>query len=343
MIGHQHTYSLNELKIEVTHRCSMSCIHCSSDATPDCTRQMDIENCIRIIREAMSLGAKEVIFSGGEPLLWPSLESAIQVASTSGAFVTIYTTGIAPEARQQFYLLKNAGLKKAVFSIFGSSSEVHERITRMRGSFERTIAALKYALELNLEVELHFVPLSINFRELSGVGRMAQKTGIRRISVLRFVPQGRGYLYRRHLLNRMENLELRDTILKLRADGIEIRTGSPYNFLLINDKPSCKSGVDRLIVGPDFRIYPCDAFKQIKAEELVGTSHLSIAKNVSLKECWEQSPFLLAVRKHLATGFAYPCNSCKDLSRCLSGCLAQKVIATGKLVKQPDPMCLRQN
>lgn len=306
MIGHQHTYSLNELKIEVTHRCSMSCIHCSSDATPDCTRQMDIENCLRIVREAMSLGAKEVIFSGGEPLLWPSLESAIQVASSSGAFVTIYTTGVAPEARQHFYLLKNAGLKKAVFSIFGSSSEVHERITRMRGSFERTIAALNYALELSLEVELHFVPLSINFGELSGVGRMAQEIGIRRISVLRFVPQGRGYLYRRHLLNRVENLELRDTILKLRADGMEIRTGSPYNFLLINDQPACQSGVDRLIVGPDFRIYPCDAFKQIKAEELVGTSHLSIAKNVSLKECWEKIAIFIGRKEAPCYGVCRP-------------------------------------
>ena len=102
----------------------------------------------------------------------------------------------------------------------------------------------------------------------------------------------------------------------------------------------CCSGIDRLIIEPDLRIFPCDAFKQIKAEELVGTLELSSLNGNSLSECWEHSPFLEAVREYLTTDFAEPCVSCQSLEQCLSGCLAQKVIANGNLKKSPDPLCL---
>jgi len=111
-------------------------------------------------------------------------------------------------------------------------------------------------------------------------------------------------------------------------------------FLLLNDQPKCSSGIDRLFIGPDLRIYPCDAFKQIKAEELVGTIKLSQLKDVGLKECWESSPFLEAVREYLTTDFVEPCASCHVLEKCLSGCLAHKVIANGNFEKRPDPDCL---
>jgi len=140
----------------------------------------------------------------------------------------------------------------------------------------------------------------------------------------------------------MQNLELKKDIEALRKKNYTIRTGSPYNFLLVNDKPACRSGKDRLIVGPDLRIYPCDAFKQIKAEEIVGDLSFSCLKTNNLKSCWENSPFLKAIRNYLDTDFAEPCKSCNILEKCLSGCLAQKLLAHADLSKRPDPMCLQK-
>ena len=71
--------------------------------------------------------------------------------------------------------------------------------------------------------------------------------------------------------------------------------GSPFNYLLLDDSPHCFSGIDRLIVGPDQRVFPCDAFKQVQAEELVGTNDLSVlSATCSLAQCWDNSPFLLS-------------------------------------------------
>lgn len=231
-------------------------------------------------------------------------------------------------------------MKTCVFSVFGATAEGHEQITRKPGSYQMTRSAISTALECNLEVELHFVPLDWNFAQLSEVAEAANKWGVSRVSVLRFVPQGRGSLISAHVLNRMQNIQLKKTIEELRSQGYCTRTGSPYNFLMLNEQPRCASGIDRLIVGPDLRIYPCDAFKQIRAEELAGTVQFSILENHSLSDCWCNSPYLNAVRRHLSTPFEEPCYSCNARSKCLSGCLAQKVIEYGQLVKKPDPMCL---
>ncbi|MCW4053137.1 MAG: radical SAM protein [Candidatus Bathyarchaeota archaeon] len=316
------------------------CIHCSSDAMPSSSIEMKREDCLRILREALAMGIEHVAFSGGEPLVWNGLENAVALASHGGLHVSLYTSGNVESAVVKLERLTKLGMERCIFSVFGATEESHELITRNKGSYQMTRTAISVALDCNLEVELHFVPLAGNFTELPEIAEAAKSWGVSRVSVLRFVPQGRGGLIPNHALNRMQNMQLKKAIEELREQGFSIRTGSPYNFLMLNEQPKCASGIDRLIVGPDLHIYPCDAFKQINAEELVGTTQFSILGNNSLSECWHNSPYLNAVRRYLSTPFAESCHPCKGLSRCLSGCLAQKVIEHGQLVKEPDPMCM---
>jgi radical SAM protein with 4Fe4S-binding SPASM domain len=113
--------------------------------------------------------------------------------------------------------------------------------------------------------------------------------------------------------------------------------------MMLNDKPACWAAIDRLIISPDLRLHPCDAFKRIGASELVKAGEWSCLAGTSLSECWNKSPYLEAVRTYLMTDFEAPCDSCKLLEKCVSGCLAQKVIAYETLDKKPDPDCLGPN
>ena len=331
---------LKECKIEVTYKCPLACVHCSSDATPENTTEISKEKCLTIIQDAVSLGAKEISFSGGEPLQWNGIEEAVALSSSNGIDVSIYSSGNMVHQKERMKSLTSCGTARIVFSIFGSVALSHETVTRTRGSFNKTLGSIEAAKDVGLKTELHFVPLSMNYRELPKVFDLATVLGINVVSVLRFVPQGRGHLIRNYSLDRLQNLELKRIIETARNDGLIIRTGSPFNFLLLNDQPKCTSGIDRVIIAPDLRIYPCDAFKQIKAEELVGTLDYSKLDRWSLRECWERSPFLGAIREYLTTNFQEPCLSCSKLEMCLSGCLAQKVLVAGDLRKQPDPMCI---
>jgi radical SAM protein with 4Fe4S-binding SPASM domain len=301
---------------------------------------MSKKDCLRILSQAISMEVENVTFSGGEPLLWRGLEEAISIANDGGLKSSVYTSGNVENISDILKDLSKLGLKKCVFSIFGKSADSHESVTRVSGSFDGTISAIRFAIANGITTELHFVPLANNYLELEDIAELGSELGISCISVLRFVPQGRGHLLKKRVLNRLQNLSLKRMIERLREDGFQIRTGSPYNFLMLNEQPECSSGIDRLIIGPDLRIYPCDAFKQIRAEEVVGKLDKSSLEETSLSACWEGSFFLKAVRDYLTTPFFKKCLSCKALEKCLSGCLAQKVLINYNFQKQADPDCL---
>jgi len=342
MQRHSRPFSLKEFKVEVTYRCDLNCIHCSSDARPSNPLEMGRKDCLRILADAARMGAEDMAFSGGEPFLWPHIFDAVAAAAKHHLNITIYTSGNAEDFRQKAKRIRDLDTSRLIFSVFGATAVSHERVTRTAGSFKRTKDAMQAALALGFATELHFVPMSGTYRELSDVARLARKLGASRVSVLRLVPQGRAVLVRDRALSRVQNLELRREILALRKkDGSDfIRTGSPFNFLLLNDSPACWAAMSRLIIGPDLRLYPCDAFKRIGASELVGTEDWSCLAGASLPECWAKSPYLDAVRTYLTTDFEDPCRSCALLANCVSGCLAQKAIAHGSLDKSPDPDCL---
>lgn len=340
---HRPPFRLRELKLEVTHECPLACVHCSSDASPTVARQMSPDDCLRIIREAAELGAAEIAFSGGEPLTWAGLGAAVAAAARAGLRVTIYTSGTPDDAGRQLRALRQAGATRVVLSVFSDAAGPHELVTRQPGSFEKTKAAAIAGVRAGLQVEFHFVPFASTYALLPGVVRLARSLGVHRVSVLRFVPQGRGAMLPSEVLDRRQSLELKRSIEQLRTteNGVEVRTGSPYNYLLLNADPACTSGIDRLIIDPLLNIYPCDAFKRVSAEALVGTSDYSRLDTFTLRQCWESSPFLKEVRRYLTTPFAEECAGCNALETCLSGCVAQKVIANGSLAKKPDPDCLR--
>ncbi|MCK4500157.1 SPASM domain-containing protein, partial [Candidatus Babeliales bacterium] len=203
-----------------------------------------------------------------------------------------------------------------------------------------TLAAAKYFIDIGLETEFHFVPLANTYKALPNIANKARAMGVKRVSILRLVPQGRGVASKDAQLNNAQNVELRQTINDLRADGHDIRLGSPYNFLMLRKKPQCLSGIDRITIGPDSKIYPCDAFKQVTPEQLNVCADFSDLSKNSLQDCWDKSPYLGVIRDYLMTDFADDCAMCKKLKECLSGCMAQKFHRFGSLKKCADPMCM---
>lgn len=340
MQKHEPPFRLREFKVEVTYRCTLNCVHCSSDARPSNSLEMSLADCVRILREAASLGAKEVALSGGEPMDWLGISDAVSTAVSLGLKTTVYTSGNATDFADKARTLRQIGVERFVFSLFGGTDATHERVTRIAGSFRATCQAVQSARQAGLEAEIHFVPMTTNYRELAGIAALAKRCGAHKVSVLRLVPQGRAALLKERVLNRVQNLELRQAIQDLRQSGFNIRVGSPYNFLMLNDKPGCWAAIDRIIIGPDLRFYPCDAFKRMDATQVAGTEQWSDLSVASVADCWEKSPYLQAVRAYLMSDFEDPCASCGYLERCVSGCLAQKAVVDGSLTKRPDPDCL---
>jgi radical SAM protein with 4Fe4S-binding SPASM domain len=330
---------LREFKFELTHRCLLSCRHCSSSAGADQLITVSREDCLRIIAEAAEIGAKDVAFSGGEPLLISFLEGAVEKATNIGLKVAVYTSGNVPQVKEKIRGLERARVDRLIFSMHGASAESYESVTRVNGSFESLVNSMKFAGDEGINIEVHFVPLAMNYRELTEVVKLASKLGAACTSVLRFVPHGRGKMDIRNRLNHVQNAELREIISHLRADGYNVRTGSPYSFMGLSDRSICGAGRDRLVVRPDLAIVPCDAFKNLDAQDLVGTDKFSRLDRWSLVKCWNYSPYLRLLRTMKRDAHQGPCTDCVILPRCGTGCPAQKYLAYRMLSGVADPDC----
>jgi radical SAM protein with 4Fe4S-binding SPASM domain len=340
---------LEEIKIELTKDCPLACIHCSSKAYLGNSIQLSRDLVLSLIDQAVKLGVKSIVFSGGEPLMWPWLGDAITTCAENNLSSSIYSTGINPRGNgtQQIIDLAKRGLSRVIFSIHSPFKEHHEEITRSGGSFDKTVATIQ-AVSGKVASEIHFVPLKRNFGHLVKLIEFAEYAGVDKISILRFVPQGRGMILKRsrEMLTLHEIMDLRTLILKCRQQsGLSLRLGSPYNIMMLENNVDCIAARQTLCIGPNGNVYPCDAFKNIEPEDIGLNDPCNNVATHSLRECWEKSKYLNAIRHYLTTPFGEPCAHCHHLQQCKSGCLAQKVleqesIENGNITKRPDPLCL---
>jgi radical SAM protein with 4Fe4S-binding SPASM domain len=262
-----------ELTLELTDWCPSKCLHCSSGSGQSCSNTLPHELALCLVDEAGRLGAAKVSLGGGEPTASESFLPVIRKTIEREMLVEVFTCGlsIAPNGVSSLpipIIEACAGLKgvKFIFSFHAATAESHDHITQTPGSYESLLTSLKNCLQAGIECEMNFVPLKINvdaFENLIGIGESLKVT---KISILRFVPQGRGALNRAELeLNSEEEDLFVNELLRLREEkDIAIRTGSPFNGIVPGNQVPCRAGFGKLVVQADGNVLPCEVFKHYK-------------------------------------------------------------------------------
>lgn len=164
-----------------------------------------------------------------------------------------------------FLKLKSAGVNEIVFSIHGSNPHIHDKITRKKGSFANLLESIKNSQKAELKADVHFVPIKANFRYLPSIISLIKSFGLNSLHILRFIPQGRGYVNKDQLaLSLNETLELRGILEKLMLDSnIRIVIGAHYNELGLSNK-KCTAGIEKAVIRPDGFVFPCVGMKRIE-------------------------------------------------------------------------------
>lgn len=338
---------LLELKIELNRACPLHCLHCSSNGMPYAPEEISPQRSVELIREFAELGGEKLCISGGEPLCYKGLPVLIKAAEEMNLQTSIYTCGVSRSngttkaiPRSTISLLSERGVK-TIFSLHGSDSKTHDTLTQVSESFNTTITSMCGVIDSGVNVEVHVVPTAINFEYIEDIAKLVESMGIRNMSWLRLVPQGRGAV-NSHVLKltqeQLSQLARKKDEISHKYPGLTIRTGAPFNILCAQPAVACDAGSSVLTIRPDGIIAPCDAFKRFRVNDRYGNIH-----EHSLAEIWEKSEFLNMIRSTLESGFAEACSSCSRYEYCKSGCLAQRMIASGKLIDGRDPECLQIN
>lgn len=336
------TYLLNELILEITKGCFLECKHCSSHPAP-LNEELSFSEFKETLQSAKILGCKTICLSGGEPLSADLLFPLIKEIKKLGFFVSIYSSGIIKKSDHLCSIQKafaerltTEKLDKIIFHIFAASQPLHDLITQTKGSFNLTINSIKTCIDAGLHVELHFVPMKPNWFEFHNIIDLASGLRIPKVSILRFVPQGRGEINRNELMmSPCQVRQLKEEVQKAKSilNG-NLRLGAPFNCLFKKISAPCTAGINRLHIRSDGTVFPCEAFKH----SLNGNGPGNI-KDKSLIEIWHSSSIFQTLRSLEISQINGICQACPQRNKCKGGCPAQRMLAWGNIYNSPDPLC----
>ena len=169
--------------------------------------------------------------------------------------------------RKTLIELKELGLDKIVFDYQGYEYETdHALMGRKEVSRFALLKSLITSSLIGLNVDVHFVPMKPNYKEIGDILEMLEIARIKNISLLNFLPQGRGKINERELqLSSEEKKEFFELLEKYRRDySGNIRIGIP---LQDESTHKCNAGLEKIDIKFDGTVLPCPAFKEITEEE----------------------------------------------------------------------------
>lgn len=295
--------SLNEITIEVTQQCPNRCIYCSSLSDMEKTDCLDYAAIIQVVDDAVTLGAKTVSLSGGEPFLREDIVEIVDYILDKGLRVRLYSSGIYSDGNSYSSIpttLLEAVKDKIDALIFNYEAVDAELYATIMGTEAANLALLDEtihrAITLGIPVEAHLVPMHCNYRQIPDVLSKLYSMGVKNVSLLRLVPQGR-VMENKELvvLSSEEQEELKQILAKCQEmyKG-KIRLGLPFTA----KHATCGTASVKLTVRYDGYVFPCEAFK----DGMMEIKNCVIPENVRIKRLYEiynTSSYLLCIREGL--------------------------------------------
>ncbi|MEM5318136.1 pyrroloquinoline quinone biosynthesis protein PqqE [Paraburkholderia sp. JHI869] len=323
------------LLAELTYRCPLHCAFCYNPV--DFARhgeELDTEAWRATISAARELGAAQIGFSGGEPLLRDDLETLVAHARQLGFYTNLITSGIGLNV-ERIERLKAAGLDHIQVSMQDSTRELNDFLTSTR-TFElkrnvaRLVKAHGYPMVLNCV--LH----RFNLPHIAQIIDMALELGADYLELANTQYYGWAMLNRDQLMPTAEQLrEAEETVNRYRA-----RIGERCRILFVvpdyfEQRPkACMSGWGSVFLGvaPDGAALPCHAARSLPGLVLPNV------RDMSLREIWYESQAFNAFRGD--DWMREPCRSCDERHADHGGCRCQAYLLTGDAAAA-DPVCAK--
>jgi radical SAM protein with 4Fe4S-binding SPASM domain len=129
-----------------------------------------------ILDQLASAGTLFLTFSGGELLLRKDFFELLSYARHLQFDVKIKTNAIlikeADAAR-----IRDLGVRQVQISVYSHRPDVHDAITKVRGSLDRTVAAIRFLTSRGLKVTIANVLMRQNASDYNGVRALAEELG----------------------------------------------------------------------------------------------------------------------------------------------------------------------
>jgi len=307
-------------EIALTYRCNLRCTfcyagcNCTSNPAGD-TREMSTSE-VRHVLDQIYHEARvpSVSFTGGEATIRKDLPELVRYALDLGMRVNLITNGtlITPDSARE---LKRAGLASAQVSLEGVRPETHEKLTRIPGSFQKSVASVGFLRQAGVRVHTNTTINRENLEECIEMPAFVRRVlGCSRFSMNLLIPAGSAVLSDSLVVTYREiGPRLLEIQQAAREESVEFMWYSPTPMCMFNPvahqlgNKGCSACDGLISVAANGDVLPCSSYDE-PVGNLLADRVLDIWN--SEKASWFREK-----------KFAHPdCRTCEDFQVCHGAC-----------------------
>ena len=258
--------TVTSVMFELTYNCSEQCIHCYN---PGATRndsevshrgdreELNLDDYKRIIDDLNDHGLVKVCLSGGDPFSKPIVWDVIDYLHQKEIAFDVFTNGqriVDKVERLANYFPRLVGV-----SIYSGIAEDHDAITRVKGSWERSMKVVEQLADLAVPMNLKCCIMQPNLHSYYMVADLARKYAAEPQFEININDSIDGDLCARQLRLTEEQLQvvLRDDNLPYYVGPEAPNFGGQPRPMDVN---GCGAGHTTFCITPDGNFQPCCAF-----------------------------------------------------------------------------------
>ncbi len=288
--------------LDITWRCNERCVHCYLEH--DAKGEMDTEEIKSVLRQLADVGTFFLSVSGGEPLLRRDCFEILEYARSLG-FHTKLKTNAVMIGPAEATRLKHLGIEKVQISVYSHLAEVHDAITKLPGSFRRTMNAIRHLKASHVPVAITNVLMQSNSSHAMAVKRMAQSLGVEFTVDPTLTPMINGDRSPTHLGISLEELAAVMHNEEFVGDVGEFCSPNSTVDEDVLDGYSCSAGHTLAYISPFGDVFPCVSFPM----------PCGSVRQQTFREIWFDSPALADLRS-VRVRDLHTCSSCSHTASC---------------------------
>ncbi len=301
----EENHVLDSLCLEITYRCNERCVHCYLDDAHETQGKSELtfRDYQNLLNEAHELGCFRVLITGGEISVRPDFMDIAEYAAEKGMLVDLYTNGLSISDRQ-FQRICAMKPNSVSVSLYGGDSRIHDSITKVAGSFDKT---LRFAMMLKcagIDVFIKSVAMKQNAESMESLYQLGEMLHIPISVSLAVGPKGNGENPGKYRLNCIDCYRKMVSLNDRYGDGVVNFTET--DFVKNLDSPPCSIGKSGLSVDPFGNVNPCNAYK----------TNLGNVRRNSLQDIWLLSPELKKIRNLKMRDVSPKCARCENIAFC---------------------------
>lgn len=280
--------------VDLTYRCNERCIHCYLDHEDH--GEMKTQEIKGVLEQLAQSGTLFLTLSGGEIFLRADLFELLEFARELHFDISLKTNALLIDAARA-RKLRDLSVRKIQISVYSAEPEVHDAITKVRGSLERTLTAIRFLQAEGLNLKIACPLMKQNLTAYRNVQALAAELGVPYVLDMTITPKMDGDMSLLQLRSSSKELLpiLRDATLNPRAcstdgaDAAPLSTGSATSSGIESqayDDIPCSAGHNSCYISPYGDVFPC-------VQMPVATGNL---RNQSFEDIWFRSAEMNRVR-----------------------------------------------